>query len=124
MPQRSRVDKNMYSCSLYVRSGEAVAREHMEVVAVTTETLTKHPKPEKVQIFIDGTKYKAPIEDMTGKQLRALAKPPVAEDRDLWLDIVDALDELVEGGRVVHLEEKMRFFSVPKVINPGRSESV
>lgn len=87
-----------------------------------TETLVKDPKPEKVQIFIDGTKYKATSPDMTGAQLRALATPSIGEDRDLWLDIVDKLDELVEDDRVIHLQERMRFFSVPRVINPGQNE--
>lgn len=120
MPQWRHVDKHIYASSLYV-TGRTNCSLRLEVVTVT-ETLTKDPKPAKVQIFIDGTKYKAPNDDMTGKQLRALAKPPIGGDRDLWLDIVDKLDELVEDGRVVHLEEKMRFFSVPKVINPGRGE--
>jgi len=87
---------------------------------VSTETLTKG-KPEKVQIFIDGAKYHATSNELTGAQIRALADPQVAEDRDLWLDVVDKLDEMIENDRVVHLEAKMRFFSVPREINPGQS---
>lgn len=86
---------------------------------MSTETLAKQ-KPEKIQIFIDGAKYHATTSELTGAQLRALANPSVAEDRDLWLDIVDKLDELIENDRVVHLEAKMRFFSVPREINPGQ----
>ncbi|MGH1564562.1 multiubiquitin domain-containing protein [Mumia sp. DW29H23] len=86
---------------------------------MSTENMTKN-KPEKVQIFIDGAKYHATADELTGAQIRALADPPVADDRDLWLDIVDELDELIEEDRVVHLEAKMRFFSVPREINPGQ----
>jgi hypothetical protein len=86
---------------------------------VSTETLTKS-KPEKIQIFIDGAKYHAMTSELSGTQIRALAAPPVSEDRDLWLDVVDKLDELIENERVVHLEAKMRFFSVPREINPGQ----
>ena len=46
--------------------------------------------------------------------------PPVSTDRDLWLDIVDELDKLIEDDEVVVLENNMRFFSVPRVINPGQ----
>jgi hypothetical protein len=88
---------------------------------MSTETQTaKPPKPEKVPIFIDGTKYQAPAHELTGAQIRALAQPPVGEDRDLWLDIVDELDELINDDQVVQLIDKMRFFTVPRVINPGQ----
>lgn len=89
---------------------------------MSTETLTKE-KPEKIAIFIDGAKYHAAAKELIGAQIRALATPPIAEDRDLWLDIVDKLDELVEDDQVVHLEAKMRFFSVPREINPGQRDS-
>jgi hypothetical protein len=90
-----------------------------EAAIVSTKTLTKQ-KPEKISIFIDGAKYHAAAAELTGAQIRELAQPPVAEDRDLWLDIVDKLDELIEDDQVVHLEAKMRFFSVPREINPGQ----
>lgn len=86
---------------------------------MSTETLTKD-KPEKIAIFIDGAKYHATAKELTGAQIRALATPPVAEDRDLWLDVVDKLDELVEDDQIVRLDAKMRFFSVPREINPGQ----
>lgn len=91
---------------------------------MSTETQTaKAPKPDKVPIFIDGTKYQAHAHELTGTQIRALAQPPVGEDRDLWLDIVDELDELdelINDDQVVELGDKMRFFTVPRVINPGQ----
>lgn len=92
---------------------------------MSTETQTaKPPKPDKVPIFIDGTKYQAHTAELNGTQIRALAQPPVGEDRDLWLDIVDELDELVDDDRVVQLVDKMRFFTVPRVINPGQPSRV
>lgn len=87
---------------------------------MSTQTQTaKAPKPDKVPIFIDGTKYQAHAHELNGAQIRALSQPPVGDDRDLWLDIVDGLDELIGDDQVVALVDKMRFFTVPRVINPG-----
>jgi len=83
-------------------------------------TASKDPKPKKVPIFIDGTKYHPEADKLTGTQLRAVPTPPVAADRDLWLDIVDELDQLVEDDEVIDLVPNMRFFTVPRVINPGQ----
>ena len=80
----------------------------------------KPPKPKKISIFIDGTKYQAHASELTGTQVRALAQPPVGDDRDLWLDIVDELDTLVRDDEVIKMVDKMRFFTVPRVINPGQ----
>ena len=87
---------------------------------MSIETLTKEKPEKKIEVFIDGAKYHATAAELTGVQIRALARPPVATDRDLWLDIVDKLDELIEDDQVVHLAAKMRFFSVPREINPGQ----
>lgn len=81
---------------------------------------TKDPKPGKVPIYIDGTKYHPEGGKLTGAQLRLVPSPPVGTDRDLWLDIVDELDKLIEDDEVVELESNMRFFTVPRVINPGQ----
>lgn len=88
---------------------------------MSTETqAAKPPKPEKIPIFVDGTKYQARASELTGTQVRALAQPPVGEDRDLWLDVVDELDKLVGDDEVIQMVDKMRFFTVPRVINPGQ----
>ena len=81
----------------------------------------KDPKPGKVPIYIDGAKYHSDGGDCTGAQLRALPSPPVSADRDLWLDVVGELDRLIEDDQVVDLEPNMRFFTVPRVINPGQT---
>lgn len=81
---------------------------------------TKDPKLGKTPIYIDGTKYHPDGDKLTGAQLRLVPSPPVSTDRDLWLDIVDELDKLIEDDEVVVLENNMRFFTVPRVINPGQ----
>lgn len=75
----------------------------------------------KVPIYIDGTKYHPEVDKLTGAQLRLVPSPPVSTDRDLWLDIVDELDQLIADEQVVKLEPNMRFFTVPRVINPGQN---
>lgn len=77
----------------------------------------------KTPIYIDGTKYHPEGDKLTGAQLRLVPLPPVSADRDLWLDIVDELDKLIEDDEVVVLENNMRFFTVPRVINPGQPTS-
>jgi hypothetical protein len=85
------------------------------------------PKPDapgKVPIVIDGAKFHAPRGTHTGSELRALTDPPIANDRDLWLDLDGQLDDLIEDDQVVELRPQMRFFTVPRVINPGDSHVV
>lgn len=76
-------------------------------------------KTRGVAIFIDGKSYEAPKKEMTGAEIRGLAKPPVGPDRDLWLEGPKGLDKLVGDNELVHLVPDTRFFTVPKVINPG-----
>lgn len=87
------------------------------------DTKMKDPKPGKTPIYIDGTKYHLQGDKLTGTQLRLVPSPPVSADRDLWLDIVDELDQLVEDDQVVDMEPNMRLFTVPRVINPGQPTS-
>lgn len=73
----------------------------------------------KVPILIDGQKIHAPKGTITGTELRGLTDPPISSDRDLWLDVDGDLDDLIEDAEQVELRPQMRFFTVPKVINPG-----
>ncbi len=73
----------------------------------------------QIKVVIDRVKYRAPARAMTGTELRLLAEPEIGSDRDLWRDIVDELDDVVENDEVVQLEHGMRFFTVPREINPG-----
>jgi hypothetical protein len=73
----------------------------------------------KIPIFIDGQRFEAPEAEMTGEQIRNLPVPPIDQNRDLWLDRDGGLDELITDEQTVHLRSEMRFFTVPRVINPG-----
>lgn len=75
--------------------------------------------PGKVPILIDGKKVHAPRGALTGTEIRQLVNPPIGADRDLWLDRDGTLDDLVEDGETIRLRPQMRFFTVPRVINPG-----
>lgn len=85
----------------------------------TTAAATPVDKPGKVPILIDGTRYEAPHREMTGAQLRQLPRPPIGADRDLWLDVDGGLDRIIGDADIVDLHPQMRFFTVPRVINPG-----
>lgn len=74
-----------------------------------------------VTIFIDGKSYETQEHELTGTQIRHLATPPIGQDRDLWLEGPGGMDKLIGDHEEVHLHEGTRFFTVPKVINPGRA---
>lgn len=80
---------------------------------------TKPEAPGKVPILIDGRKVLAPSDELTGAGIRALVSPPIGADRDLWLDREGTLDDLIGDNETVELRPEMRFFTVPRVINPG-----
>jgi hypothetical protein len=74
-----------------------------------------------VSIIIDGATCFAPRRQLTGAELRDVPTPAVAADRDLWLDVDGDLDKMIGPGEKVDLHSQMRFFTVPRVINPGRT---
>jgi hypothetical protein len=80
-----------------------------------------HDDKKDVTIFIDGKSYETREHELTGTQIRHLATPPVGQDRDLWLERPDGMDKLIGDHEEVHLHDGTRFFTVPKVINPGRA---
>jgi hypothetical protein len=85
------------------------------------ETDTGEATRHEVPILIDGQRFEEPRETMTGEAIRHVPVPPIPADRDLWLDRDNGLDELIHDHTVVHLHPDMRFFTVPRVINPGAS---
>lgn len=89
--------------------------------SMTNGTNDRPGAPGKVPILIDGRRVLASRGSHTGAELRQLTDPPIGPDRDLWLDREGALDDLVEDEESVHLRPQMRFFTVPRVINPGAS---
>lgn len=76
-------------------------------------------EPQSITIHIDRTAYTVTSKRMTGQELRAVPMPPVAPDRDLWLDRVDQQDKKITDHEVVRLRDGMRFFTAPGRINPG-----
>jgi len=76
-------------------------------------------RPDEIPIFIDGHQYLAHKRTMDGEEIRHLVVPPIPQDRDLWLDREGGLDELIENSTEVRIHPDIRFFTVPKVINPG-----
>jgi Prokaryotic E2 family E/Multiubiquitin len=73
-----------------------------------------------INISIDDKKYRAPKEVMTGTELRHLAQPPIAADRDLFEEVAGpADDKKIADEERVQLKSGMRFYSAPRTINPG-----
>lgn len=72
-----------------------------------------------ISIIIDNATCFAPARQMTGAQLRNLPEPPVGADRDLWQEVGGGLDQIIQPDDKVDLHAQMRFFTVPRVINPG-----
>jgi len=83
------------------------------------DSAAKPDAPGRVPILIDGRRVLAPKGDLTGAEIRRLVEPTIGDDRDLWLDREGALDDLVDDDESVPLRPQMRFFTVPRVINPG-----
>jgi len=73
-----------------------------------------------VPIQIDHKPYKAPNSAMTGSEIRLLADPDIASNRDLFRVVPGPADDVkVDDNDTVQLEPGMHFFSAPKTINPG-----
>jgi hypothetical protein len=72
-----------------------------------------------ISVSIDGVTCFAPRRQMSGTELRALPDQPIGNDRDLWQEVDGGLDRAVQPGDRVDLVPQMRFFTVPRVINPG-----
>jgi hypothetical protein len=72
-----------------------------------------------ISVIIDGATCFAPGRQLTGAELRNLPEPPVGPDRDLWQEVDGGLDRIIQPDDKVDLHAQMRFFTVPKVINPG-----
>ncbi|MET8631766.1 multiubiquitin domain-containing protein [Streptomyces sp. NPDC004680] len=76
-------------------------------------------EPHPVTLYIDRTAYTVTRKRMTGDEMRHLPTPPLAADRDLWLDRIDEQDKKIADDDVVRLHDAMRFFTAPGRINPG-----
>ncbi len=80
----------------------------------------EHEHGDGVPIVIDDKHYEAPKHRMTGLELRQLAKPPIGQDRDLFLEVHGKEDDIKVGNdQVIELKPGMHFYSAPATINPG-----
>jgi hypothetical protein len=84
-------------------------------------TAAEHePEHQLIPIFIDHVKYDAPSRHLTGAQLKSLPVPPVADDRDLWLEVPGPKDdELVDHATKYEMKPGSHYYTAPKTINPG-----
>ena len=56
---------------------------------------------------------------LTGQQIRELATPPIAPDRDLFEIVPGGSDQKIGDEDTVTIRDHIRFFSAPRNINPG-----
>lgn len=70
-------------------------------------------------ITIDDVVYHPSAKVLTGTELRSLPTPPVATNRDLWLDVPGPDDRKIQSGEAVPLKDGMVFYTAPATINPG-----
>lgn len=74
-----------------------------------SETL-QHPH-NKISIFIDAERYRVAPGPVAVEDLRRVPAPPVPEGKDIWLDIEDEQDRLLDDGESITLVDGMRFFT-------------
>lgn len=76
-----------------------------------------------IPIFIDEVKFDAPADQMTGAGLRALPQPPVAADRDLWLEVPGPKDDLLMRPESTYdVKPGSKYYTAPSTINPGSGD--
>lgn len=82
------------------------------------------PRPRKFSIRIDRKDYEVPSDELqdgtlTGLQLRRVPDPNIGPERDLFEVVPGGSDRKIENDERVRIQDGMRFFSAPSVINPG-----
>lgn len=65
----------------------------------------------KVTVFIDAEPYNIHAGPTSVTALSQLRKPPVPSGKELWLDIEDAQDELLDDAGTIEVVDGMRFFT-------------
>lgn len=61
---------------------------------------------------------------LTGHQIRELATPPIAPDRDLFEIVPGGSDQKIGDEDTVAIRDHIRFFSAPRNINPGTTDGL
>lgn len=84
------------------------------------------PRPRKFTIRIDRKDYAVPSDllrdgKLTGRELRRLPDPNIGPERDLFEVVPGGSDRKIENEEWVRIQDGMRFFSAPAVINPGNA---
>jgi hypothetical protein len=74
-------------------------------------TETHDHAPHFVTIHINGKPYQHGAAAVTPAEIRRIARPPIPDNKQLWLDVVDAPDQLLSEGEIVELENGLHFFS-------------
>ena len=80
--------------------------------------------PEGLHIRLDREDVNVPLArlhdgELTGREIRELATPPIGADRDLFEIVPGGSDRKIEDGDTVTIRDHLRFFSAPSNINPG-----
>jgi hypothetical protein len=65
----------------------------------------------EITIYIDAEPYKVPPGETAVRTLRELREPPVPHGKEIWLDIEDAQDRLLDDAGTIDLRDGMRFFT-------------
>lgn len=65
----------------------------------------------KITIYIDGDPYQASPGSTSVATLRQLRTPSTPAGKEIWLDIEDEQDRLLDDGATIDLVEGMRFFT-------------
>lgn len=76
-------------------------------------------KDKTFEIRIDRKDYKVRQASLTGAEIRKLATPDIAADRDLFEVVPGGSDLKIELTTVVKMRDGLRFFTAPAQINPG-----
>src|SRR5688572_29748803 len=76
---------------------------------------------ETTVIHIDGTQHRAPVNPMSGAQLKALGG--VSNKYDLWKKVPGRDDLKIADSDSVGLKNGDHFYSAPSTLNPGGPQS-
>lgn len=76
-------------------------------------------KDKTFEIRIDRKDYKVRQASLTSAEIRKLANPDIAADRDLFEVVPGGSDLKIELSTVVKMRDGLRFFTAPAQINPG-----
>ncbi|MBN9605808.1 MAG: multiubiquitin domain-containing protein [Actinomycetales bacterium] len=68
-------------------------------------------KKNKVTVYIDGAPYEIKPGVTPVAKLRELRNPPVPRGKEIWLDILDEQDELLDDAGSLDITDGMRFFT-------------